>query len=426
MTYQQALEYIHSLPKTGGNRGTQRIARLLERLDNPQTKFLSVHIGGTNGKGSTTAMCANILAKSGYRCGMFISPFVTDFRERIQINGQLISQEDLKNEILLVKQEIEKMEQNGEWVSEFEAVTAVAFSYFAKHCDIVCVEVGIGGAHDATNVIPVPMVSVITSVSFDHVHILGDTIQQIAKEKSGIIKQNGVCVCYPRQDIEATAVFLEACYQTNSRFIQPNPNSVHIESQTLMGSCFCYDDHFYQVTLAGEHQIYNAVTVIEAMKQLRLKGMNIPQCAVEDGIKETKLPARFEIMNLNPLVILDGAHNAEAMEKLSESLCKIKNGYCVAIVGMMQDKDAQRGLEAVCSQADEVICVSIDYPRAFSPKALSELASGFCKNVSSESNLEKAFMKAVQNAGKDGTIIICGSFYLAGEMRSIICNYLEK
>ncbi|MBR5496002.1 MAG: bifunctional folylpolyglutamate synthase/dihydrofolate synthase, partial [Oscillospiraceae bacterium] len=339
MTYTQALEYIHSFDKFGSKLGLERILKLLDLMGNPQKSLKFVHIAGTNGKGSTTMMCANVLKESGYKVGTYISPFVLEFRERIQICGQMIPQTDLAQLVEQIAPLVKKLNDDGDVLTEFEIVTCIALLYFCNQkCDVVCMEVGLGGRFDATNVIENPLVSVITSISLDHTQILGDTTDKIAFEKCGIIKQNCPCVTYPCQDIDALATIMEQCQAKNSTLVMPSKNAIEILQSDLSGNRFIYDETEFKTSLLGNHQIYNAVTAIETLKQLVYKGFNITKQSLLRGIENTTFPARCEILQKSPLVILDGAHNESGIKTLTALIDDMGTKVNV-IMGILKDKE---------------------------------------------------------------------------------------
>lgn len=425
MTYEQALNYIHSFEKFGMVLGLERIRMLLERLHNPQDQLKFIHIAGTNGKGSTAAMCTRILTRAGYRCGMYTSPFVVDFRERFQIDGTMIGKQEFADYAQRVKAEIDALKEQGVQITEFEAITALAFLWFyEKRCDVVCLEVGLGGNYDATNVIRTPMAAVLCSISLDHVHILGDTVEQIAREKAGVIKQGGVCVCYPKQDLDAVAVFLEKCAQENATFVQANPNAVEILECGIAGNRFVYEGQEYTTKLVGEHQIFNAVNVIEVMKQVRAQGFDIPQDCVEEGIAETSFPARFEVLHRAPAVVVDGAHNLEGAAALAKTLDGFSGGKIVAIMGMLADKDYAHSVAQIAGRAAHLICVPVDNPRALGCEELAKCAAGYCERVEFVHDQREAFRQAYAELNAEDLLIVCGSFFMAGPMREIVLEEL--
>ncbi|MEG1996682.1 MAG: folylpolyglutamate synthase/dihydrofolate synthase family protein [Oscillospiraceae bacterium] len=427
MTYKKAEEYIHSLEKFGSKLGLERITTLLNYLGNPHKKLKFVHIAGTNGKGSTVAMSSKILRYSGYKVGMYISPFVIDFRERFQINGKMIEKQEFADLIERIKPFADKMEKNGEQVTEYEIITALAFLfYYQNKCDIVCLEVGLGGTYDATNVIDTPLVAIIASISLDHTTVLGNTIAQIAAQKAGIIKKNTTVVTYPCQETDAISVFMEQCEKTSSTLIVPNSNNVEILEDGILGSKFIYGTQKYSLKLIGTHQIYNAIAVIEGMRVLAKKGFAISEENIKKGLKSATFPARFEIFSKSPVVILDGAHNSQAALSLANSLDKLKVSRLVCIIGIMADKDYKTVARLISTRCNKVITIPVNNPRAINNKVLADYMKQYCDNTVAEDNLEKAFYDALDFAQTDGGIIVCGSFYMASEMRKIIKIWVKS
>lgn len=425
MTYEQALDYLHSFAAFVPGAGLERIQPLLDRLGHPERKLRFLHIAGTNGKGSTAAFCAQMLTHAGYRCGLFTSPFVVDFRERFQIGGEMIPPERLAGLTARMQPVLEEMKAQGQLVTEFDLLTALAFLYFLEErCDVACLEVGLGGRLDSTNAIPAPLVELITSISLDHTRILGDTIPKIAAEKAGIIKPDSDCVCYPRQDPQAAEVLRARCAQTGSRFHQLDPASIRILQTGPEGSRFSLAGRSYRIGLAGEHQVYNAAAALQAMEILRRKGFTIPEQAAADGLAETRFPARFERLREHPAVIVDGAHNPEGAAGLSATLRGIP-GRKILLIGMMADKDSAHALELLCTGASAVLCVSVQNPRALPPEELAEQAKAFCPDTEVFHDLRAAYRRALALAGTDGSVVVCGSFFLAGEMIPLIRSYSE-
>lgn len=420
MNYNQAVDYIHSLMRFGSKLGLERIKDLLTRLGNPEKQLEFIHIAGTNGKGSTANLSAKILQNSGYKVGLYTSPFIVDFKERFQINSQMISESKLTELTQTVKQQIDIMNENGDEVTEFEAVTALAMLYFAtENCDIVCLEVGLGGRFDATNVIDTPLVSVITSVSLDHTNILGDTVEEIAFEKAGIIKPNGTTVTYPLLDEDALGVIMEKCAKENNRLVTPNKNAVETLKMDITGSKFRYGDTDYCLSLIGEHQIYNAMTAIEVMNVLKQKGFSISDESIKRGLVETKFPARFEILKNTPLTVLDGAHNPDGTKMLKKALVDTKCKNIIAIVAMMEDKHYSDALGEVLPLCDTVIAVKASNPRSLSAEELAQTAKQYCEDVLVADDLNFAVQKGRELVAEDGMLLIFGSLYLAGDIREI-------
>lgn len=425
MNYEEALKYIHSFEKFGWQLGLDRIKLLLNEIDNPQDKLKVIHIAGTNGKGSTTTMCANILKNAGYKCGSYISPFVVDFRERFQINGQMISKEDFAKYATIIKEKIDILKEKQVYITEFEAITAIAFLYFyEQECDIVCLEVGLGGNYDATNVIKNPLVSVITSISLDHTNILGDTIDKIAFEKAGIIKQNGICVCYCNQNVEAVAVLMKKCAEKNAKFIKANITGIDIINSDITGNHFIYKDKEYYTSLVGIHQIYNAINVIESIDVVRQKGFDISDECIQQSIKDTVFTARFEVLSKKPIIIIDGAHNLEGTTALANSLKNATAKRKYAIMGMLSDKDYEQSTRQILNCVDDMVCVPVENPRALDPKRLAQVMNDnkVTYNYSCENAIKDIFEKLEDN----DLLIICGSLYMVGSARQIIVKLINN
>lgn len=421
MNYNETLEYIHSFTRFGSQLSLDRMRELLDRMGNPHHSLKFIHIAGTNGKGSTAQMCTEILMDAKYKVGTFTSPFVFDFRERFRVNDTMIPKEIFTEIVDFINPHVLALKDEGLNITEFEMITAIGFEFFHREqCDIVCLEVGLGGKFDATNVIDTPLVSIITSISLDHVDILGDTIEKIAGEKAGIIKQNTSVVSYPLQEIDAVAVFMEQCAKTGSSFILPNANQVEMLSSDMFGSTFTYQEKQYSIKLVGEHQVYNAVAVIEAMQVLTQKGFHITEQNIANGISSAVMPARFEVIKQNPLIILDGAHNEQAVHSLALNLDKLQGKEIIAIMGMMNDKNYTQAVKEIGSRCNALITVPVNCPRAMDPNVLAETAKTVCDTVFTIPDYVQAIEKAVSLSTKDTAIIVCGSFYLAGDFKNAL------
>ena len=422
MNCKEAIEYIHSLEKFGINPGMERIEALCNELGNPQKDLNFFHVAGTNGKGSTSTIISNILIKNGYNTGLFISPYVTDFRERIQLNGEMIEENELADCVEKVKTAIEIISEKGIQPTEFEAVTAAAFVYFKKKkCDYVVLEVGLGGRLDSTNIIDKSCVSVITSVSFDHTAILGDTIEKIASEKAGIIKENGKTVIYPFQDLSALNVIKGVCEEKNNSFSFPDLSDLTIGKETLFGTEIEYKNLKFNLKLAGKHMVYNAVTAIEAVLS---SGIEPDDKKTVEGIESTVMPARMELIKGNPVILLDGGHNEGCAKALSEFLAKHLSGKKIIMLSsMMADKDYNSYLSKVAVSADIFIATKANVPRSLDSDELMKNAEKYCNNCISNSNPAKAVEKALTLINDDCALVVCGSFYLAGEIRNQLINF---
>lgn len=425
MNCMQAIEYIHSLEKFGIKPGLERIKALCELLGNPQDKLKVIHVAGTNGKGSTSTMISNILIKNGFNTGLYISPYVTDFRERIQFNGNMIEHSELAECVEKVKAAVEILLEKGEQTTEFEALTATAFVYFAKKkCDFVVLEVGLGGRFDATNVIKAPFVSVIASISLDHTAILGDTVEKIAAEKCGIIKFGAETVIYPFQQTEALRVIEDTCNQRFNTLRIPDINKLEIGEETIEGTRASYDGIEFLLPLAGKHMIYNAVTAIEAVRSLKRFGVNVSDNVIASGIASSVMPARMELIRKKPVIILDGGHNEGCANALADYIRKhLSDKRIIMVSSMMADKDYMSYMRIVAPFASVFVATKADVPRALSSDELCETAKAFCADCYSISEPLKAVQAAGNITEKDDALIVCGSFYLAGEIRDYLLNF---
>ena len=411
LNYGETLNYIHSLGKFSLPAGLDRITLALNRLCNPQDNFKSIHIAGTNGKGSVSAMLAKIFETAGYKTGLYISPFVIDFRERIQINGEFISEEDL----VKYSQRVIDM---GVKMTEFEFITAAAFSYFSdKKCDILIAETGLGGRLDATNTLKNTAATVITKIGLDHLGVLGDTVEKIAAEKCGIIKDCPVTVTSSNQRKEALSVI----ERFSNRLVTPDLSGLTVLKSDENGNRIIYKNKEYNISLCGEYQIENAVTVIETVEA---SGYDIPYETVKTALAKTFFPARAEIICKNPLVVLDGAHNPDGAAELSKILKKY-GGRVTALIGVMRDKDYKAVLKATLPLCRSAVAVTVeDMPRTLDRDTLAAEASRYCTAQAAE-NYEEAIKTAAMLAGKD-PVFVFGSLYLAGGIRQKLIDFYKN
>lgn len=425
MNCMQAIEYIHSLEKFGIKPGLERIKALCELLGNPQDRLKVIHVAGTNGKGSTSTMISNILIKNGFNTGLYISPYVTDFRERIQLNGNMIEHSELAECVEKVKAAVDILLEKGEQTTEFEALTATAFVYFEKKkCDYVVLEVGLGGRFDATNVIKAPFVSVIASISLDHTAILGDTVEKIAAEKCGIIKFGAETVVYPFQQPDAMKVIEDTCNLRCNTLRIPDINKLDIGEESVEGTNASYDGIEFLLPLAGKHMIYNAITAIEAVRSLKRFGVEISDKTIASGIASSVMPARMELIRKKPVIILDGGHNEGCANALADYIRKhLSDKRIIMVSSMMADKDYMSYMRIVAPFASVFVATKADVPRALSSDELCETAKEFCSDCYSISDPLKAIQAAGNITEKDDAMIVCGSFYLAGEIRDNLLNF---
>lgn len=420
MNYQESEAFIHSFHRFTKEPGLNGIRTLLSLLGEPQKKLRFIHIAGTNGKGSTTVMCASILREAGYRTGMFVSPYVLTFRERIQVDGQMIPEEEIAKLCEKIQLAVEKMTQSGIAPAEFEVVTALGMLWFAKqNCDVVCLEVGLGGRLDATNVIDQSLVSVICAIGYDHTQILGDTLQKIAFEKCGILKPGGICVSYPQQDPEALAEIMAQCAQKENCLIIPNAKSVEICTESILGSRFYYHGLTFELPLAGRHQIYNFLTAFSAIEAVKLQGFAISDKNITDGIAKVVFPARMEQISVEPLVILDGAHNLQGCEALAKAM-PLTPKKKVVIMGMLRDKDWLHAAARIAQEAEMFFAVSPENPRALPAGELAAAVEGIAGKVKAFSTIESAVDAALPLLEGDAALFCCGSLYLASQARPVL------
>ncbi|NCC86724.1 MAG: bifunctional folylpolyglutamate synthase/dihydrofolate synthase [Clostridia bacterium] len=429
MNYDESLKYIHSLLKFGVVPGLERIKALLHMLGNPQDQLKFVHVAGTNGKGSVCTMSANILQHAGYKTGLFTSPYVIDFCERIQIDGNMIGHSELARLVTTTRSMIEELARQELQPTEFEVITAIAMKYFAmQKCDIVVLETGLGGRLDSTNIIGTPLASIITCISLDHTEILGNTIEKIATEKCGIIKQNGTTICYPCQLPMAMKVIESSVHKQNNQLVLGCLSEIIVKKSTIKGTILNWNGIEINLNLVGEHQVLNASTAISAMIELGKKGFNINRANIKYGIENTTIPARFEVLSIDPIVILDGGHNSDGIDSFVSSVKKLlPKQKKIFIMGTMADKDYEFTIQRVARAADEFIATTPSNPRALHACTACEIASAFCKKTAAISSPKDAITYAFFQAKTHGyAIIICGSLYLAGDVRDIILKKLPS
>lgn len=423
MNYKQSVSYIHSLLRFGVSPGLERISALLDKLGNPQNDLKFIHVAGTNGKGSVCNLCSNILIDSGYSVGLFTSPFVTDFCERIQINSKMIKHDELALIVQKVKPIVEELSLNGIQSTEFEVITAIAMLYFKqKNCDFVVLETGLGGRFDATNIINSPLVTIITCISMDHVKILGNSIDKIAFEKCGIIKENGTTICYPSQPPKALTVIKNSTVQKNNDLVFGCLNDIEVLERKITHTNIKWNKLEIKLKLVGEHQVINTSTAISTMLTIRNMGYDISDKNIKSGIENTSIPARFEVLSENPLIILDGAHNADGIDSFVSSIEKLlPDRKKLFVLGTMSDKDYKFAIERVARASTEFVATTPSNPRSMFSCNVCEIAKHFCnKTVAIESPYD-AINYALHKSKLNGyALIICGSLFLASDIRSTI------
>ena len=428
MIYTEAVDYIHSLLKFGIRPGLSGMDALLRLLGNPHKSLKYVHVAGTNGKGSTTTAISNVLCEAGYRVGLYTSPYVTHFLERVQFMSKPVDEAVFAESVSKVKTAVEDLEGQGITITEFEALTAAAFlCYKSLCCDVVVLEVGLGGRLDATNIIDTPLVNVITSLSIDHSAILGNTIEEIAFEKCGTIKDNGNVVCSYGQPVGALDVIRKTVEDKGNSLVIPDEFGVKIIKSDIFGTEFIYKNNRYTVPMAGAHQMKNMTCVIEACKILG-ESLNISQEHITSGIAKTVLPARVEVISRKPLVILDGGHNEDGAKAFFEAVSPIikMQKRLVVIAGMMGDKAVEKSLKPLMECTDVFYAVTPENPRAMTATELSEIANKYVGEVYAIDNISEAVGAACEVLDDDTALFVVGSLYLAGEVRHTLLEKFKK
>ena len=431
MKYTEARAYVDSTERFGIKPGLERITKMLAYVGNPQDKLKFVHVAGTNGKGSTCTMMASVLMEAGYKTGLFTSPFVIDFRERFMVDGEMISENEFAEIMTRVRTVNDLLEKSGTSLTQFELITAVALLWFVqKECDVVVLECGLGGRLDSTNVIRKPLCSVITKISLDHTDILGDTVEKIASEKAGIIKPGCPVVLAPHQDQAAVRVIEKKCAEIGSSLIVSGMDTVSVKTMLPTMSEIYYGGLRLMIPLAGAHQFENAVTTVNAARELNERGLVISDDQIVSGIAKAKIPARFEILSHAPLVVVDGAHNPDGVEALCSSVDALLGGRSiVGIIGMLRDKAYEEALSQIIPRFDMVLTVTPDSPRALSAKELAACAERFAGegvSVKPVDSLKKAASIALDMTDEASAVVVCGSLYLASAMRPVLQAMIES
>lgn len=419
MTYEQTLDFIHSRAKYGSRLGLFRMERVLDLMGNPQKELKFIHIAGTNGKGSTTAMTAEILKTQGYKVGMYVSPFVIDFRERIQINNQLIPKERLAETLDKVMPYLDILEKEETPITEFELDTVLAIQYFYdEKCDFVVFEVGLGGRFDATNIIDAPVVAAICKIAYDHVAILGDTIKKIAFEKCGIIKKGSRVASYPLQEDDARYMIEDTCKMLHIKSNFADLTQLTNVSWDDSGARYTYKGKDYEIGLVGEHQIYNSLTVHSIIEEMRAAGYEISDESLKNGLKNARFGGRLEEVCKNPSCVIDGAHNPDGVEVLCKTIDTIyKPKKIITVMGMLGDKDFKNCIAEVARRSDVYIITVPDTPRAASAQDIYNIAKDYCKEIYIKEIPYEAAKLAKSMADKDDIVIACGSLYMIGEAK---------
>lgn len=432
MTAQQAIEALHALPRMGqGAPGLARMQNLCDHLGNPEKELQCIHIAGTNGKGSLAAMTSSILTAAGYKTGLTISPYVVDFRERFQIDGEMIPPRTLANLTEKVLDAIDAIEaEGGEKPVEFEAVTALAFLWFAREkCDLVVLETGLGGRCDATNVVPHKLVAAITKIGYDHMEVLGDTLDKIAAEKAGIIKEGTVVVNYPDQPAEAMGPILTAAAEAHTSIITPDKDDLTLLRGKRLENRIDYGGYRAALGLPGTHQANHAAMAVEiALALWREFGYDISDDAILQGLADARMPARIEVLRRHPLLLLDGCHNPDGAKMLAATLTRADfEENLVGVLGVLADKDYKDMLSDLAPCFAKIYTVTPNCPRALSAEDLQKEAR-FHTDAEAADSVADAIRKAVDYADENNLagVVVCGSLYLAAEARPLLLKEAEK
>lgn len=413
MDLPSAKQFIEDKNKLGITPGLDNIRELLARLGNPQKDVACLHIGGTNGKGSIFAFLQDILMESGMKVGRYISPTITSYMERFQINKEYMPEEEFPDYVKRVKEQVEAMVDDGlTSPSAFEIETAIAFLYFKEEAvDVALIECGMGGALDATNVLDSPMASVFASISLDHMSFLGDTVEEIAKTKSMIIKENSICIAHPQRK-KVTEILRERCNQVNATYVEVDEDNITVISESVEGSCFTYKNGEYEISLPGTFQIGNACTAIEIAQVVFELDYNL----IAKAIKETDWIGRFTKVNDKPLTIIDGAHNEKAWSELNSTINKyFTNKQIIYIIGVLKDKEYDKLVDILKDTMSYAIVITPDTPRGLDKEILADmlLVNGVPATIASTT--EEAISLAYEEAEEDDVVMICGSLSFLGD-----------
>ena len=418
MNIDQAIEFIHSLYRKAVP-GLDRIRKLLALLGDPQKELKFVHIAGTNGKGSTAAMTASILCKAGYKAGLFTSPYIYRFHERIQMDGRQIADEKLLPLILKVKALAETME---EMPTEFEFVTALAMEYYRQEaCPIVVLEVGMGGLIDATNAIDAPEVAVITNIGLDHTDALGDTEAKIAANKAGIIKTGCHAVVYRGCD-EVEQVYAQVCAEKQVPLRKADFDSIRLHHCDLFGQTFdCGNRKELFIPLLGNHQLYNSAVVLSVIDALRERGWKIEESHIREGLRDVSWPGRFDIVCRDPLFIIDGGHHPQCIQALVKNIDDyLADRKVIALTGVLADKDYGEMFRPVMDKVSAFVCITPDNPRKLEAQELARhLRAAGAEAIGCDS-VKEGVEKAKALAGPEGAVLCFGSLYSIGDIRAAL------
>lgn len=416
-TDNSAIDYIMSFSHSGKPvKDLSRIKRLLSAVGDPQDRLKFVHIAGTNGKGSMAQMFSGIFTAAGLKTGLFTSPYMIEYSDRIQVNGENISPESLSELAVQVKETLEDIPDSGDF-SQFEITQTIAFLYFVKcGCDIVVLETGLGGLLDCTNAVTTSVLTVIGSVDYDHTAILGDTLEKIAFQKAGIIKQGVPCVLSAGNDMAVIRTVRECAMEKCAQLVIPNITLMELNSCDCFGADFRYKGKAYRTSMGGAHQVINAMSVIEGVNLIN-DSLKIPYEKIAEGISSARLVGRTEVICEYPLTILDGAHNPDGLSALAGVISHSGKKPCCAVIGMCRDKNITEAVSKLIPLVDSFVTVDGFSERAESREVLAELINSLGgKAVPAQESILREIEK-MQRSNPDGLDLICGSLFLVSEVK---------
>lgn len=429
MDYRECRRYIDGIQRFGRVLGLDGMRELLRRLGDPQEDLCYVHAAGTNGKGSVLAYVARALREAGYRTGRYTSPAIFEYREIMDVDGRIVSEEEFASVFSRVAEKADAMEREGlAHPTPFEMETAAAFLFFKeKGCEIVALETGMGGETDATNLVTDTKVAVLTSISLDHMDVLGTTIGEIARCKAGIIKP-GCRVVTVLQEPEAAQAIRQVCSEKGVPCTLADHREAQVISRDLHGQEFSYEGETYSIRLSGSCQVENAVAAVKVLEGLAGLGLKISREQIREGLAKTAWPGRFTLIREEPVVILDGAHNPKAAAQLAESVRNCFVGKkIVYVMGMFKDKDYEQVAQITAPLAEEIITVETPgNPRALPAGKLAETVSRFCPCVSAAGSLREAAVLSLERAGAEGVVVVFGSLSFLGGIRGFYVDGGER
>lgn len=426
MNYDEAQQFLKDLTKFGFNFGLGRIEELLRRTGDPHRKVKVIHVGGTNGKGSTCAMVERILREAGYKTGMFTSPHLHSYCERFRVNGEEIPGERLADILTRLRPHLEQMvAEDFEQPTEFEVSTALGFLYFyEEQVDFLILEVGLGGAIDSTNVV-VPLVSVITNVAMDHMDYLGNSVREITEIKAGIIKE-GVPLVTAADDPEALAVIQQVCGEKSAPMTLVGRDvSWYITRKAETGQRFdlhtqAQDYKDIQIPMVGDHQVVNAATAVAVIEALGEAGYAVAEAVIKKGLSKTLWPGRLEMVSTAPRVLLDGAHNLHGALTLAKALKEIYHyNRLILVIGMLGDKEREKVIAQLAPLTGAIIVTKPNSPRAGEWAQMADYARRYVKEVYVIEDIHEAVRKGMELCGQDDLVCVAGSLYMISEAREI-------